>query len=169
MTTGHVIVMGRRTFESIGRLLPDRMTIVLSCSGFSHSETVTICSLAELPRRVIDRTVFICGGAEVYAQALPLCADLYPTLVKRNVEGDAYFPRFEDQFVLAKKSRTSEASRFLTTASARFPIESNCVGTTSHAHARNVARSGVPSRKWQEDDPSTSPNRPKSEPRAQAR
>lgn len=42
--------------------------------------------------------VYICGGAEVYAQALPLCSDLYLTIVKRTVEGDAYFPAFEEMF-----------------------------------------------------------------------
>lgn len=45
--------------------------------------------------------VFICGGAMVYQQALPLCSDLYLTLVKRTVDGDAFFPPFEDRFDLA--------------------------------------------------------------------
>jgi dihydrofolate reductase len=49
------------------------------------------------------RDVFICGGAQVYAQALPLCSDLFLTLVKRVVDGDAYFPPFEDHFELAEE------------------------------------------------------------------
>jgi dihydrofolate reductase len=47
--------------------------------------------------------IFICGGADIYAQALPRCSDLYLTLVKREVEGDAFFPPFEDKFVLAEE------------------------------------------------------------------
>ncbi|HEX4647057.1 MAG TPA: dihydrofolate reductase, partial [Verrucomicrobiae bacterium] len=59
---------------------------------------------------VAGREIFICGGAEVYAQALPLCSDLYLTLVNRTVEGDAFFPPFEDRFELAEV--LSEAPEF---------------------------------------------------------
>ena len=104
-TTGHVIVMGRKTFESIGKPLPNRLTIVLSRTGFAHPGTQTIQSLEELPQLVGGREVFICGGAQVYAQALPLCSDLFLTLVKREVQGDAFFPSFEDQFELAEVIR----------------------------------------------------------------
>jgi len=103
MTTGHVIVMGRKTFESIGRPLPNRTTVVLSRSRFSHPGVQTIQSLEPLPTLAGDRQVFICGGAQVYAQALPQCSDLFLTLVKREVEGDTLFPPFEDQFDLAEE------------------------------------------------------------------
>jgi len=103
ITTGQVIVMGRKTFESIGKPLPDRETIVLSRSNFQRSGVRTIHSLGEVPTLAGDREVFICGGAEVYAQALPLCSDLYLTLVKREVEGDTFFPPFEDRFELAEE------------------------------------------------------------------
>ena len=46
--------------------------------------------------------VFVCGGAKVYNQALPICSDLYLTLVNRTVEGDAFFPLFEDKFELVE-------------------------------------------------------------------
>ena len=105
MTTGHVIVMGRKTFESIGKPLPNRTTIVLSRSQFQHPGAQTVPSLEELAPLVADRQVFICGGAQVYQQALPLCSDLYLTLVKRTVEGDTFFPPFEDRFELAEEIR----------------------------------------------------------------
>jgi dihydrofolate reductase len=109
MTTGNIIVMGRKTFESIGKPLPNRTTIVLSRRGFSYPGVQTITALDQLlvaadVRRLTlagDRDIFICGGADVYAQALPLCSDLYLTLVKRTVEGDAFFPPFEDRFIPA--------------------------------------------------------------------
>lgn len=96
-TMGHVLVMGRKTFESIGRPLPGRETFVLSRSGFQHAGAQTLRSLADI--EVTDgRLIFICGGAEIYRQALPLCDRLYLTHVKRTVKGDAFFPPFEDEF-----------------------------------------------------------------------
>ena len=98
MTTGNVVVMGRKTFESIGRPLPNRETIVVSRSGFSHPGVRTVGSLDEVDLANEPREVFICGGGQIYAQALDRCSDLYLTLVKREVEGDAFFPEFEDRF-----------------------------------------------------------------------
>jgi dihydrofolate reductase len=98
MTTGNVIVMGRKTFESIGKPLPNRETIVLSRGGFQHAGVRTISDLSQIDLANESREVFICGGAQVYEQALPLCSELYLTLVKRVVTGDTFFPPFEDQF-----------------------------------------------------------------------
>ena len=102
MTTGNVVVMGRKTFESIGRPLPNRETIVVSRSGFSHPGVRTVTSLDQIDLPADSRDVFICGGAQIYEQALPKCSDLYLTLVKREVEGDTFFPRFEDDFDAVK-------------------------------------------------------------------
>ena len=103
MTTGQVIVMGRKTFESIGKPLPNRTTIVLSRSQFSHPGVKTVSELSRIALANETRDVFICGGAQVYAQALPLCSDLFLTLVKRAVEGDAFLPPFEDHFELTEE------------------------------------------------------------------
>lgn len=102
LTTGHVIVMGSKTFESIGKPLPNRINVVLSRSGFKHQGVHTIQNLAELGMLAGERDVFICGGAEVYQQTLPLCSDLYLTVVKRTVEGDTFFPPFENEFALVE-------------------------------------------------------------------
>jgi dihydrofolate reductase len=105
MTTGQVIVMGRKTYQSIGRPLPNRTTIVLSRSGFAIRGVQVLRDLDELDlssASVEGRDVFICGGAEIYAQALPRCSDLYLTLVQREVDGDAFFPAFEDRFKLTE-------------------------------------------------------------------
>jgi len=106
MTTGQVIVMGRKTFESIGIPLPNRTTVVLTRSMSAIPGVQTISDLDQLdaePSIWAGRDIFICGGAEVYRLALPFCSDLYLTLVKRVVEGDAFFPEFEDRFVLDKE------------------------------------------------------------------
>ena len=106
MTLGHILVMGRRTFDSIGRPLPQRTTLVLSRGTPAIAGVRMISSLAELPpvlKEMPGREVFVCGGAQVYEQALPLCSDLYLTLVKRQVDGDAFFPPFEAQFELNRQ------------------------------------------------------------------
>jgi dihydrofolate reductase len=103
-TTGHVIVMGRKTFESIGRPLPNRTTIVLTRSPEPIPGVRTVSDLKLIDPDAPEfagREIFICGGAQVYQQALPLCSDLYLTLVQRVVEGDVFLPPFEDRFELA--------------------------------------------------------------------
>src|SRR5437667_7668888 len=85
MTTGQVIVMGRKTFESIGKPLPHRTTIVLSRSEFCYPGVQTLPDLSHIDLAGETREIFICGGAQIYEQALPLCSDLYLTLVKRVV------------------------------------------------------------------------------------
>jgi dihydrofolate reductase len=103
MTTGNIVVMGRKTFESIGKPLPNRETIVVSRSGFSFPGVRTVGGLDEIQVPDDSREVFICGGAQIYAQALERCSDLYLTVVKKEVEGDAFFPRFEDDFRLVEQ------------------------------------------------------------------
>jgi dihydrofolate reductase len=105
LTTGNVIIMGRKTFESIGRPLPNRETIVLSRSQFSYPGVRTVSDLSQVDRENETRELFICGGAQIYAQTLSECSDLFLTLVKREVEGDAFFPPFEDRFELAEEIR----------------------------------------------------------------
>jgi dihydrofolate reductase len=100
MTTGQVVIMGRKTFESIGRPLPRRETIILSRSGFQYPGVRTVSDLEQIERARETRRLFICGGADIYAQTLPLCRDLYLTLVPREVEGDRHFPPFESRFTL---------------------------------------------------------------------
>ena len=106
MTTGHVIVMGRKTFESIGKPLPNRTTLVLTRSSTPLPGVRTISELGQVDARdpeLAGREIFICGGAQLYELALPLCSDLYLTLVQREVEGDTFFPPFEHLFELTEQ------------------------------------------------------------------
>src|SRR5437868_13983850 len=78
MTTGQVIVMGRKTYESIGKPLPNRTTIVVTRSPKPREGVQTISNLGQLDSvasTVTGRQIFICVGAEIYEQALPLCSD----------------------------------------------------------------------------------------------
>jgi dihydrofolate reductase len=104
LTTGQIIVMGRKTFQSIGKPLPNRTTIVVSHSAFSFPGVQSVSDLSQInpaASGLAGRELFICGGAQIYGQMLPFCSDLYLTLVKRELEGDTFFPMFEDQFDLA--------------------------------------------------------------------
>ena len=106
VTTGQVLVMGRKTFESIGKPLPNRTTIVLTRAPVRLAGVETAASLDEIDPAnpaFAGRKIFICGGAQVYEQALPRCSELFLSLVKRNVEGDTFFPPFEDRFELIEE------------------------------------------------------------------
>jgi dihydrofolate reductase len=98
-TLGHVLVMGRRTFDSIGRALPDRTTVVVTRragwqAGAQPSPVLVAHSLPEALQRaaLVDDEVFVVGGAEIYAEAIDLADRLRITWVDREPEGDAVFP-----------------------------------------------------------------------------
>ncbi len=97
-TMGHTLLMGRKTFESIGRPLPGRTTLVLSRQSVSYPGTTTITEWQHVPTELIQGDVFVAGGAEIYAQLLPHCRELFLTLVKQAPEGDVLFPPFEHLF-----------------------------------------------------------------------
>ena len=95
-TTGNVIIMGRRTWESIGRPLPNRETIVITQASIPGIRTAR--SLAEIDPSLDPRSYFIVGGAKLYRNALPECGEVYLSLIKREVDGDVFLERFEDSF-----------------------------------------------------------------------
>ena len=99
-TMGHILVMGRKTYESIGRPLPGRETFVLSRTPREIPGVRTFTDLSLLEDLETDKTIWIAGGSEIYQQMLPKCNELYLTRVHREVEGDTYFPEFEDNFAL---------------------------------------------------------------------
>jgi dihydrofolate reductase len=101
-TLGHVLVMGRKTFESIGRALPGRTTWVLTRSTWTHPEIQVCRSLDEVTAEP-GQTIFVAGGGEVYAQALARCDELILTVVRGKPDGEVYFPAFEDGFIRSEK------------------------------------------------------------------
>jgi len=116
LTTGHIVVMGRKTFESIGKPLPNRTTIVVTRSAEPIPGVQTVSDLSQIDPTAPafeGREVFICGGAQIYQQMLASSSDLYLTVVKREVQGDAFFPPFEDKFELAEQLAESPEFRIL--------------------------------------------------------
>lgn len=94
LTTGHPIVMGRRTFESIGRPLPGRRNIVISNSVNAIDGCDIMKSVDELLNdKSLDGKVFIIGGGEIYKQFLPYAKKVYLTEVETEIaDGDTFFP-----------------------------------------------------------------------------
>lgn len=98
-TLGHAIVMGRKTYESIGRPLPKRMNIVVTRQPLKIEGCTVIHSLDSLESLDLGgREIFIIGGGEIYLTALARCSDLWISHVKGDFTGDAYFPEFEADF-----------------------------------------------------------------------
>lgn len=98
-TLGHVLIMGRKTFESIGRPLPKRTTIVVSRSEFKFEGVLWAPSVVEAIKLAGDRQAFVCGGAQIYEAMLPLCYDIYLTVVKQQItDADTFLPEFESKF-----------------------------------------------------------------------
>ena len=101
LTTGHVVLMGRKTFASLGQPLPKRTNLVLSRRAEKIEGATVLHDLAALSESsYAPREVFVIGGAEIYAQLLPRCREIYLSIVPQVVEGDAFFPPFEDRFEL---------------------------------------------------------------------
>lgn len=97
-TMGQVLLMGRKTFDSIGRPLPGRETWILSRSSDAPPGVVRLAGLEDPRMRSESREIWVCGGGEIYRLALPYCGELFLTRVKREVDGDVFFPDFEDRF-----------------------------------------------------------------------
>jgi len=97
LTMGHHIIMGRKTYESIGRLLPGRTTVIVTRNpGYRVPGAVIAHSLEEaLTACGDDDEIFVIGGAELYAQALRLAGRLYLTTVEADIPGDTYMPEFQ--------------------------------------------------------------------------
>jgi len=101
LTTGHVVVMGRKTYESIGKPLPNRINIVVTRDPSWQADSIVVASSIEeaiAKAKEIDSEVFIIGGGQIYEQALPLTDRLCLTLIDATKDADIYFPAYEDQF-----------------------------------------------------------------------
>lgn len=97
LTTGNVVVMGRRSYEEIGKPLPNRTTVVVSRTKvFTGENCYTASSLQEAIALAGDRDVFISGGAGLYEEALPIVDKMYITEIDTTIDGDTYFPRFHE-------------------------------------------------------------------------
>lgn len=101
LTTGHTIIMGRKTFESLGRILPDRKHIVLTrdMSYNIDSDWVKVIhNIDELEEYINDKEEnFVIGGALIYNQLMSKAQKMYITKIHKSYEGDSYFPKISEE------------------------------------------------------------------------
>lgn len=114
LTMGYPLIMGRRTYESIGRPLPGRKTLVLSRHpDYQPPGCLVFPTLQAALDEVWDYDeVFVCGGEEVYREALPLAQRIYLTELEREVEGDTLFPEIPEHFLPIEQEQLTEAEPY---------------------------------------------------------
>lgn len=116
-TKGKVLIMGRKTFESLGKPLPNRFHIVITRQESYKFEDPNVQVVHDLKTAIelahmlttkynakFGDEVFVCGGGQIYQESLDVVDRIYLTVIERDFEGDAQFPQFsEDEFSLTKK------------------------------------------------------------------
>ncbi len=101
LTTGNIVIMGRKTYEEIGFPLPNRETIVVSATkNFDGEHCITSPSLEEALKIAREswskKDIFISGGERIYKEMLPFVEKMYITEIEKEIDGDAYFPIFDE-------------------------------------------------------------------------
>ncbi len=109
LTTDHTVVMGRKTYESIGHPLPQRHNIVLTrdIERDDHRVTVVndVSSFMDTYTTKLDEDLYIIGGAQIYELFLPFADKIELTEVHQEIEGDTFFPKFEEDFVEVSREK----------------------------------------------------------------
>jgi dihydrofolate reductase len=95
LTTGHTVIMGRRTYDSLDRPFPNRINIVITSHVINGVRSYPSLEFALLASQN-EKEVFVIGGGRLFADALPLADELRLTLIDREVDGDTFFPPYEE-------------------------------------------------------------------------
>lgn len=107
MTMGKAMVMGRKTFESIGKILPGRMTIIVTRNTNYEAEGAKVVTdFEEAIKLASDYAdeVMVIGGGEIFKLALPIADRLYVTLIEHEYEGDTFFPDYGEEWQVTEES-----------------------------------------------------------------
>ena len=111
ITIGHAVIMGRKTYESIGRPLPDRTNIIVTRQKeYRAAGSIVVHDLADALNHCPqdEDEAFICGGGQLYHEALPIADRIYLTVIPRDIKGDTYFPEISSADFCVKESKTIE-------------------------------------------------------------
>lgn len=109
LTTGNIIIMGRKTYEEIGKPLPNRLNIIISQKKIFFGDNLFTTQSLEhaiiLAKKITDnQEIFLCGGQAIYTQGLQYADRLYLTEINKNYQGDVLFPKFDkNKFKLIKQ------------------------------------------------------------------
>ncbi len=117
LTMGHHIIMGRKTYESIGKPLPGRTNVVITRNSDFNADGCLIASSLKVALEIAkdDAEVFIFGGGEIFREALPLAARIYMTRVHTQLNGDTHFPEikpFEWRVIHLEEYKADEKNEF---------------------------------------------------------
>ncbi len=114
ITSGHIIIMGRKTYESIGRPLPNRTNIVISRDpNFSADGVIVAHSLEDALRISQGDEIFVIGGGQIYKEAIEKADKLYLTIVEGNPEADTFFPDYSDfKKIVFEEEHRSEGLKY---------------------------------------------------------
>ncbi|MFW5888360.1 MAG: dihydrofolate reductase [Patescibacteria group bacterium] len=118
LTQGHAVIMGRKTYESIGKKLEGRNNIVITENkNYEAKGCTVVCSIKkaiEYAQEMDREEVFIIGGAQIYEQALPYADKLYLTVVDKEAEADTYFPEYSefDKVIKEEEKETEDGLRY---------------------------------------------------------
>ncbi|MEA3355109.1 MAG: dihydrofolate reductase [Patescibacteria group bacterium] len=122
ITINHPIIMGRKTFESIGKPLPRRSNIIITRNPnyiptpeWGCKSVNSLNKAIKLAKSIDNQEIFIIGGAEVYRQTLPLADKLYITHIKGSFNCDTFFPDYSDQFNQVISTKTSQSNKYFYT------------------------------------------------------
>jgi dihydrofolate reductase len=107
LTTGHTILMGRKTFESLGRQLANRRNVVISSGTMSGVESYRSIPEA-LNALANEEKIFVIGGGQIYAELLDRADELFLTMVDKEVDGDTFFPPYEELVITTFKLTNKE-------------------------------------------------------------
>lgn len=116
ITSNHIVIMGRKTFESIGKVLPNRINIVITRNpAFYEDNVITAHSLDEALRLAElkgESEVFIIGGGQIYEEAINKADKLYLTIVEGSPDADTFFPDYSDFKKVVWESEEKESEGF---------------------------------------------------------
>jgi dihydrofolate reductase len=109
LTTGHTVVMGRKTYESIGKPLPNRRNVIITRDENYRVDDCEIVNSIEEALLLCKNDCFIIGGGEIYKQTLPLAEKIYMTIIDEEFEGDTLFPDLNRSwYISSKEDHTSD-------------------------------------------------------------
>lgn len=117
ITSGHPVIMGRKTYESIGKPLPNRTNIIITRSPTFQAANCIVCGSPEKALQIAKEKekneIFIIGGGELYKELLPMADRLYLTLVESDESGDTFFPDYSEfKKVIGREARELNGLRY---------------------------------------------------------
>lgn len=114
LTSGSSVIMGRKTFESIGKPLPNRRNIIITRNTEYSVDGCEVVNSLEEALLLTNNNCFIIGGGEIYKQSLEFAKKIYLTIVKEDFEGDSFFPEIDDKWatIITEDFKSDEKNQY---------------------------------------------------------